>query len=217
MDELRDVVRDRLDILVLTETHLDSSFPTEQFLLDGFKIPYRQDRNKNGGDIMIYIREDIPSKVLNKHTFPDLIFEHNDSLGPIEGLFLEINLRKSKWLLFGSYHRPKQNDDYYFDKLTYALDIYAKDYQKFLLTGDFNIEDHEPILNSFLYQQNSKNLVKGKTCFKSVDNPSCIDLFITNSPMSFQNTTVLNVGCSDFHKMVVTVIKTTFTKLKLKL
>lgn len=74
MDELRDVVRDRLDILVLTETHLDSSFPTEQFLLDGFKIPYRQDRNKNGGGIMIYIREDIPSKVLNKHTFPDLIF-----------------------------------------------------------------------------------------------------------------------------------------------
>ena len=88
--------------------------------------------------------------------------------------------------------------------------------QKFLLTGDFNIEDHEPILNSFLYQQYSKYLVKGKTCFKSVDNPSCIDLFITNSPMSFQNTNILNVGCSDFHKMVATVIKTKFAKQKPK-
>ena len=89
-------------------------------------------------------------------------------------------------LLFGSYHRPKQNDDYYFEKVTHALDIYAKDYQRFLLTGDFNTEQHEPILSSFLFQHNSTNLVKGKTCFKSVYNPSCIDLFITNSLMSFK-------------------------------
>ena len=43
---------------------------------------------------MIFVREDIPSKKLIKHTFPD----------DIEGLFIEINLRKCKWLLFGSYH-----------------------------------------------------------------------------------------------------------------
>ena len=216
IDELRYVVKDRIDILILTETHLDVSFPTEQFLINGFGIPYRQDRNKNGGGIMIYVREDIPSKILNAHTFPDVIFDHTDNLGPIEGIFLEINLKKSKWLLFGSYHRPKQNDNYYFQKVTHALDIYAKDYQRFLLAGDFNMEEHEPIFNSFLYQQNSKNLVKDNTCYKSVVNPSCIDLFITNSPMSFHNTTVFNVGCSDFHKMVVTVMKTKFEKLKPK-
>ena len=50
------------------------------------------------------------------------------------------------------------------------------------------------------------------TCFKSLDNPSCIDLFLTNSAQSFQNTVTVTTGLSDFHKMVVTVMKTTFPK-----
>ena len=61
-----------------------------------------------------------------------------------------------------------------------------------------------------------KNMVKEDTCFKNPDNPSCIDLFLTNTPLSFQNTTTLTTGLSDFHKMVVTVLKTTFPKAKPK-
>ena len=135
IDELRDIVKYRLDLLVLSETHLDSSFPTSQFLIDGFNVPYRQDRNRNGGGILIYVGEDIPSKLLDKHLFPDVVFNSNDTLDPIEGMFLEINLRKSKWLFFGMYHRPTQNDEYYIDKVTHALDLYAQDYQKFLWLG----------------------------------------------------------------------------------
>ena len=66
------------------------------------------------------------------------------------------------------------------------------------------------------YKHNSKNLVKSKTCFKSLENPSCIDLFLTNSPLSFQNTVTMSTGLSDFHKMVITVLKTTFAKKKPK-
>ena len=43
-------------------------------------------------------------------------------------------------------------------------------------------------------------------------NPSCIDLFITNSPLSFQNTIAVSNGLSDFHKMVITVMKMSFKK-----
>ena len=68
-------------------------------------------------------------------------------------------------------------------------------------------------LEDFLFEHNAKNLVKENTCFKSLDNPSCIDLFITNSHQSFQNTTTVATGLSDFHKMVVTVLKTTFPKV----
>ena len=60
------------------------------------------------------------------------------------------------------------------------------------------------------------NLVKDKTCFKNPENPRCIDLFITNSIMSFQNTTTVATGLSDFHKMIVTVCKTSFPKSKPK-
>ena len=61
-----------------------------------------------------------------------------------------------------------------------------------------------------------KNIVSEKTCFKSKSSPSYIDFFITNSPNSFQNTSTITTGLSDFHKMVITVLKVTFTKNKPK-
>ena len=57
-----------------------------------------------------------------------------------------------------------------------------------------------------------KSLIKTPTCFKSINNPSCIDLILTNKPTSFQNSTVLETGLSDFHLLTVTVLKTTFRK-----
>ena len=59
-----------------------------------------------------------------------------------------------------------------------------------------------------------KNLIKDATCYKNPENPSCIDLILTNNPNSFQNSGVIETGLSDFHKMTVTVMKTTFEKLK---
>ena len=46
----------------------------------------------------------------------------------------------------------------------------------------------------------------------SVENPSCIDLMLTNSNMSFQNTTTVFSSLSDFYKLVLTVLKINFTK-----
>ena len=39
----------------------------------------------------------------------------------------------------------------------------------------------------------------------SLINPSCIDLVITNSFSSLQNTNTISTGLSDFYKMVITV------------
>ena len=99
----------------------------------------------------------------------------------------------------------------FLEQVSFALDKYSS-YERILLAGDFNIDREEEILDEFLFEQNLKNLVKEKTCFKSMENPSCIDLFLTNSALSFQNTATVETGLSDFHKMVVTVMKTTFPK-----
>ena len=159
---------------------------------------------------MIYVREDIPSRLLSKHKFTKAI----------EGLFVEINLRKTKLLLFGSYRsdHPEYGVDTseFFNQVTLALDKYST-YDKFLLAGDFNTEESNNFLEDFLFEHNAKNLVKDPTCFKSIDKPSCIDLFLTNSPLSFQNTATVTTGLSDFHKLVVTVMKTTFPKMKPKI
>ena len=48
--------------------------------------------------------------------------------------------------------------------------------------------------------------------FQKPDNPSCIDLFLTNRPQSFQNTLTVETGISDFHKMVITVMKVFYKK-----
>ena len=57
-----------------------------------------------------------------------------------------------------------------------------------------------------------KNIVNERTCFKSINIPSCIDLFLTNCSNSFQNTIDISPGMLDFHKMIVTVMKKTFPK-----
>ena len=203
-DQLKLIIEDNIDVLVLTETKLDSSFPTSQFLIDGFTTPFRRDRDKHGGGILIYVRDDIPSKQLERHNFP------ND----IEGIFIEINLRKVKWLMFGTYHPPQASDSYYFENVSNALDLYTDKYDKFVLVGDFNAEENELYIGDFLELYNAKCIVKDPTCYKSIQNPTCIDLFLTNSPLSFQHTTTVSNGLSDFHKLVLTTLKTKFTKAR---
>ena len=95
-DQVKEVILKNVNILVMTETKLDDSFPLGQFYVEGFTMPYRLDSNRNGGDVIIYVREDIPSKILEKHKLPQ----------DVEGMIVELNFRKIKWLLFGTYHPP---------------------------------------------------------------------------------------------------------------
>ena len=60
-DQLKLFVQGKVDILIFTEKKLDSTFPTSQFMIDGYTEPYRFHRNRNGGEVLIYIREEIPS------------------------------------------------------------------------------------------------------------------------------------------------------------
>ena len=71
-------------------------------------------------------------------------------------------------------------------------------------------------MSEFLSNHDFKNLVKEKTCYKSPTNPRYIDLFLTNSTGSFQNTTTVATELSDFHKMILTVLKTTVQRVSPK-
>ena len=57
------------------------------------------------------------------------------------------------------------------------------------------------------------SLVKEKPCFKSIANPNCIDLFLTDSNLSFQHTETVSTGLPDFHMLVVTLLNTCFSKM----
>ena len=85
-DVLVPAVVGNLDILLITETKIDSSFPEGQFEIDGFTTPYRVDRDCHGGGILLYIRQDIPSKFLI-----NLKISEN-----LEGVFVELNFCPKK-------------------------------------------------------------------------------------------------------------------------
>ena len=81
--------------------------------------------------------------------------------------------------------------------------------------GDFNANESNPAMETFLNQHKCKNIIKSKTCYKSQEG-SCIDLIITIRHSLHQFSHVFETGISDHHLMVYTMLKSTYTKLELK-
>ena len=92
-DSVVEILHRNINILLISETKIESSFPTTQFRIGCTTC--RLDKNSNGGGTPLYAREDIPSTLLNPELF-------------IEGFFMEINIRKKKWLLVCTYN-PNKN------------------------------------------------------------------------------------------------------------
>ena len=173
-DLLSEQVKGSIDILMVSETKLDDSFPKGQFLIEGFHSPFRFDSNRNGGGIMLYVREDISAKLLS-HDFP----------------CVEINLCKK--MAYNLLFQPAQkNIENHLDIIGRSLDTHSTKYEKIVLLGDFNCK---------FYSFN--NLIKQPICFKNPKSPSCIDLMLTNKPRSFQTKCVIETGLSDFHRISV--------------
>ena len=87
------------------------------------------------------------------------------------------------------------------------LDLYSSTNENFIFLGDFNAG-----MKYFL-----TSLINKPTCWKNSAKPTYIDLVLTNRPKFFQNTNVVETGLSDFHKIVVIIMETTFRKLKPKI
>ena len=198
---LADIIRGRVDILLVSETKLDNTFPKPQFFLQGYSEPIRIDRTANGGGLLLYLRDDIPVKPLPLIT------------GNIECIISEVTISKKKWLLVGTYNPSKTLISKHLSILETSLCHYLYTNDNVLILGDFNSKMREEAMEDFCSIYNLKSLIKVPTCFKSTENPSCIDLMLTNRPHSFQNSTVIETGLSDFHLLTVTVLKTTFKKM----
>ena len=128
-EPLQELIKENIDILVITESKIDSSFPFNQFEIEGYS-QFRLDKSSTSGGVIIYVREDIPCRELK-----------DDQIGKnIQGIFLEINLRKSKWLLFGGYNNDKSNIDIFLGNLGPILDKYMCKFENFILLGDVNSE-----------------------------------------------------------------------------
>ena len=75
---LFEVIRGKVDILMISETKIDESFPLCQFRVNGFNAPFRLNPNSNGGGIMLFVLE---AKLIAFET------------SPAEGFYVEVKLR----------------------------------------------------------------------------------------------------------------------------
>ena len=118
-------------------------------------------RNDLWGGILIYIRTDIPYKELKKH----------NSSSNFEGIFIELNFRNKKWVLFGGYNPNKQLSDSFLRELSKSLDMYIANFDNLLLLGDFNTVITEENMKNFCDSYNLTNLIKEPTCLKVCKTP----------------------------------------------
>ena len=58
-DSLAGQMTGNIDILMVSDVKLDESFLISQFIIKGFGVPYRVDRNTNVGGIVLLVREEI--------------------------------------------------------------------------------------------------------------------------------------------------------------
>ena len=111
------------------------------------------------------------------------------------GLFVEINVRKKKWLFYFSYNPYKSNIANHLKNICKAVTNLEGIYGNLIQHGDFDVEHEEESIAEFLNLYDLKNLAKQNTCFKNLDKSTCTHLLLTNYPRSFQNTDTLKQDC----------------------
>ena len=115
---LTEMVRDKVDLLMISETKLDSSFPNAQFYMKSYSKPYMLDRNSKGGGIILYVREDIPSKLINSSC------TNHDK----EYFLVELKLREQKWLIVCNYNPHKTSFKGYLECISKEIDLHSSKY-----------------------------------------------------------------------------------------
>ena len=145
---------------MISETKLDSTFPSNQFTVKGYAVPIRFDRNGRGGGIILYIREDIPARLLTTALPKNL-----------EGPFVQLNLREKKTLMCCSYNPAKSNISSHLSIAMTSLDSYMSSYDNFSGIGDLNSEISEMAMSEFCKTYNLQNLVKISHVIKILPNP----------------------------------------------
>ena len=134
-DSLVRMLHYSLDMLLISESKIDSSFHTAQFQKKGYTT-YKLDRNANGGVMLLYLRKYIPSTLPNSDM-------------SIESFYIEINIRKKKWLLV-SMHNPNKNViSNHLKEIGKNLDNYFSKYDNSILLVDLNSEPTESIVTDF--------------------------------------------------------------------
>ena len=103
-------------------------------------------------------------------------------------VFIETNLHKKKLLFSCSYNPHKNNISKYLKLIRKSLDMFSTKHNNIILLWDFNVCFDDETMKTFCKPYCLKSLIKQPTCFKNLEQSSCMNLIITNRPRSFRST-----------------------------
>ena len=116
--------QDYIDILVTAETKLDASFPKNQFLIPGFKTPYRLDGSDKSGGLLVYVKDCLlATQIKVDYMSPDM-----------QVIPSELNTRRQKWLLLPVYRPPTQKIHFFVEEISKLVDRFGR-YENILVLG----------------------------------------------------------------------------------
>ena len=125
---MTNLIQGKPNILLVLETKINIAFPSGQFIIPGFAPTDRFDRNNKGGGLLLYLREDIPSKII-------FVFKL-----PTEGFLIEVNVCRKK-LLTGCFSDPRKTyiSDF-LKEISKVLDLATANYEHLFIMGDLDSE-----------------------------------------------------------------------------
>ena len=200
IDELRAIAKkSRASVIGITESKLDKTVLDEEINIDGCELA-RSDRNRHGGGVACYIRNDISFSV------------RGDFSSEIENIFSDIFLPKTKPILIGILYRPP-NQSGFLDKLSMTISkTSCFDNQEVYILGDLNInlinnQKHTPNgikqYQKFCSLHGLKQVITSPTGVTE-NSSSLLDHVLTNFTDRVSQSGVVDTGLSD-HQLIYTV------------
>ena len=204
-ESVQEIIQNTFDIFLFSETKIDSSFPSQQFSILEYRI-FRKDRNAFGRGLLFYINQDLNCKVLTNYPMRQ----------DFEILALELKLSKTNRLIISTYKPPSLSDVTFTSEIKNILTFYRSTHDNILLMVDFNMTLDNLNFNELVEDHQLSAPISESTCFKSI-NPTYIGNFLTIKKTCFMTTVTFEMGVSDHHKLIGTMLRSTFAEGKPKI
>ena len=118
----------QIHVFGLSESKLSSIHPDSGFLINGFQIPFRRDRQENaGGGVLVYVKDGVCCK-----RRADL------EQANLECIWLEIRPSKSKPFLISNIYRPPNSTVQWNEIFEENIENVLREEKEIYLMGDIN-------------------------------------------------------------------------------
>ena len=204
------LTQSQLGILCLNETWLDNTITNSQIHIPGYVIE-RRDRNRCGGGVLMYIRDDIDYELRT-----DIASVNN----LVESLWVEIKCIDSMPCLISSIYRPPSARVGYYNGILDILDKASLEDKDIILSADLNIDY---IMDESLSSNPAHHIEILYGISQIVTKPTrvmdksstLIDVILTTMPELHSYTDVYEFALSD-HFLVYTCVNSPISKAKHK-